>query len=76
MTLNEFLKPEHLTKDIIIKLKKLSGLAEQRGHSLAQMALTWLLKDDMVSSVIVGASSMNNKQNISSIENINLMRKN
>jgi len=70
MALNEFLKQEHLTEGLLVKLKKLSGLAGQRGQLLAQMALAWLLKNDLVSSVIVGASSVGQlKQNIGAIEN-------
>ena len=38
--------------EVIIK-----ALADERGQSLAQMALAWVLKDDLVTSVIVGASS-------------------
>ena len=40
------------------KLKKLDEIASDRGQSLAQMALSWVLKDDLVTSVIVGASSI------------------
>lgn len=37
-------------------IKLLNELAEQRGQSLAQMALSWLLKDSRVTSVLIGAS--------------------
>ena len=46
-----------LTPEFIQKLRKLNELARSRGQSLAQMALAWNLKDDMVTSVIIGASS-------------------
>ena len=37
-------------------LMKLNGIAAQRGQTLAEMALAWCLKDDRVTSVIIGAS--------------------
>ena len=40
------------------KINKLNQLAVQRGQTLAQMALAWNLKDDLVTSVIIGASSV------------------
>ena len=39
-------------------LRGLAGLAEQRGQSLAQMSLAWILNDPRVTSVIIGASSV------------------
>lgn len=46
-----------LTPEFIQKLRNLNELAQSRGQSLAQMALAWNLKDDLVTSVIIGASS-------------------
>jgi len=46
-----------LTPEFVQKLRKLNELAQSRGQSLAQMALAWNLKDDFVTSVIIGASS-------------------
>lgn len=46
-----------LTQEFVQKLRKLNELAQSRGQSLAQMALAWNLKDDLVTSVIIGASS-------------------
>jgi L-glyceraldehyde 3-phosphate reductase len=53
-----FLKPTDITKDKIEKIIKLNALAEKRKQSLAQMALAWLLKDQRVTSMLVGASSV------------------
>ncbi|WP_410771221.1 aldo/keto reductase [Fontibacillus sp. BL9] len=50
------LKPEAVTAERIGKLRKLEAIAERRGQSLAQMALTWALRDGGVTSVIIGAS--------------------
>ena len=52
------LKKELLTPEMLKALKGLNELAEQRGQSLAQMALSWLLNDTRVTSVIIGASSV------------------
>ncbi|MDE7406828.1 MAG: aldo/keto reductase, partial [Muribaculaceae bacterium] len=54
---SRFLKPEKLTPELLDRVRQLNDLAAQRGQTLAEMALAWLLKDGMVTSVIVGASS-------------------
>jgi len=51
-----FLKAVDITSDKIGKIKALNGIALERGQSLAQMALAWLLKDKRVTSVLIGAS--------------------
>lgn len=58
MTHSVFLRPEHLTDEVMTKIKKLNDIAQQRGQTLAQMALAWLLKDQRLTSVLVGASSV------------------
>ncbi|MFP4488682.1 MAG: aldo/keto reductase [Bacteroidales bacterium] len=56
----------------IEKVKALNGIAKERGQKLNQMALSWILKDKRVSSVLVGVSSKEQlKENIRSIDNIN-----
>ena len=52
-----FLKQENLTEGRLQQIRSLNELAQQRGQSLAQMALSWILKDKRVTSVLVGASS-------------------
>lgn len=52
-----FLKAENITDDVLSKINVLNQIAEQRGQSLAQMAMAWLLKDPRVTSVLIGASS-------------------
>lgn len=54
---NAFLKEKDITKERLEKIEKLNSLAEKRGQSLAQMALAWVLKNDAVTSVLIGASS-------------------
>jgi L-glyceraldehyde 3-phosphate reductase len=48
---------ENEVEEAIEKVKELNRLAEARGQSLAQMAIAWLLKDNRMTSVLVGASS-------------------
>lgn len=53
-----FLKKEALTPEVLSKIQALNERAAIRGQSLAEMALAWLLKNETVTSVIVGASSV------------------
>ncbi len=53
-----FLKKEALTPEVLNKIQALNERAAMRGQSLAEMALAWLLKNETVTSVIVGASSV------------------
>lgn len=64
------LKKDTITPELISRLKRLQDLASERGQTLAQMALAWVLKDKAVSSVIVGASSIEQLQdNMQAIRN-------
>jgi L-glyceraldehyde 3-phosphate reductase len=51
-----FLKKEAVTEPLRAKLLKLNDLANKRGQSLAQMALSWVLRDKRVTSALIGAS--------------------
>lgn len=53
-----FLQEGEVTPEKIEKVKKLHQLAQQRGQSLAQMALAWILKDKRITTVLIGASSV------------------
>lgn len=53
-----FLKQSEITPQRLEQIRKLNEVATQRGQSLAQMALAWLLKDKRVTSVLIGASSV------------------
>jgi L-glyceraldehyde 3-phosphate reductase len=66
-----FLKKENITKEVIDIVFKLNELAIQRGQTLAEMSLAWLLNKKEVTSVIIGASSVKQMQdNISTIQHI------
>jgi L-glyceraldehyde 3-phosphate reductase len=51
-----FLRPEHVTPEVIAKVKQLNVLAKRRDQSMAQMALAWVLRDEVVTSALIGAS--------------------
>lgn len=52
------LKKESLTDEVLQRIRALNQIAAARGQSLAEMALNWLLKDRLVTSVLIGASSV------------------
>jgi len=51
-----FLKPSDLTEGVLRKARALQEIANERGQSLAQLALTWILRDPRMTSVLIGAS--------------------
>ncbi len=58
-----FLKQEQVTPEKISQVRQLNEIARQRGQSLAEMAIAWLLKDHRVTSVIIGTSSVTQLKN-------------
>lgn len=57
MSRGKFLKPDVLTPEMMERLRHLNGIAARRGESLAEMALAWVLHQQAVTSVLIGASS-------------------
>ena len=55
-TSGRFLKEEHLTEHRLNQIKELNKIAFERGETLAQMSLAWVLQTEGVTSVLVGAS--------------------
>ena len=51
-----FLKPAAITEDKLVKIRALNELAAARGQKLSQMALQWVLRDEVVTSALIGAS--------------------
>lgn len=65
-----FLKASALTESRLNQIAKLNEMAKDRGQTLAEMALSWVLKDGIVTSVLIGASKpMQILDNIKAIEN-------
>lgn len=66
-----FLKESDITPEKIEKVKKLSEIAKERGQSVAQLALAWILRNKVVASVIIGASKPSQiEENVNSIKNL------
>ncbi len=53
-----FLRPEQITPEKLDKVRRLNTLAHERGQTLAQMALSWVLRLPVIVSALVGASSV------------------
>ncbi|AZP32808.1 L-glyceraldehyde 3-phosphate reductase [Cronobacter sakazakii] len=53
---SRFLNPDQITPEKLDKVRKLNDLALRRGQKLSQMALAWVLRDEKVTSVLIGAS--------------------
>ncbi len=58
-----FLQKSQITPELVSKLEKLNNIANKREQSLAQMAISWLLKDPRVTSVLIGASTVKQLEN-------------
>src|SRR5215475_12943860 len=67
----QFLKKSDITGDTLLRVRALNDLARKRGQSLAQMALAWVLRDPRITSVIVGASKVEQiDQNTGTIDHL------
>ncbi|MDD3490278.1 MAG: aldo/keto reductase [Paludibacter sp.] len=66
-----FLQKSQITPELVARLVKLNDISQQRGQTLAQMALAWCFHKPQVNSVIVGTSSVKQLQdNIAALENV------
>lgn len=66
-----FLRPEHITQENIAKVRKLSALARQRGQSMAQMAIAWILRQPGITSALVGASRVSQiEESVAALNNL------
>ncbi|MCX2678599.1 L-glyceraldehyde 3-phosphate reductase [Galbibacter sp. EGI 63066] len=70
-TEGSYLDANQIKPELVEKIQKLNAIAEERGQSLAQMAIAWLLKDDRVTSVLVGVSRVSQlKDNLDALKNL------
>lgn len=68
-----FLKPDRITDANLAKIQKLNALAQERGQTLAQMAIAWVLRHEAVTTALLGASRPEQIENsVGVIKNINL----
>lgn len=73
---DHFLKKESITEELRNKISRLNKIALERNQSLAQMAIAWLLKDERVTSVLIGASSAGQlHENLGALDNIGFSEK-
>jgi L-glyceraldehyde 3-phosphate reductase len=65
------LHPSLLTDKAVEQVRALNAIAKSRGQSLAQMALAWALRDERVTSLVIGASSVTQlEQNVDALANL------
>ncbi len=70
-----YLKKNEVTAEVMEKVRSLNTIAGRRNQSLAQMALAWLLKDKRVTSVLIGASSVNQlMNNLETLKNLDFSK--
>jgi len=70
-----FLKPQNITDEKIEKVRKLNELSKKRSQSLAQLAIAWLLKDNRITSILIGASKVEQVEDcVNSINNLNFTK--
>ncbi|MFJ5446969.1 L-glyceraldehyde 3-phosphate reductase [Methylobacillus methanolivorans] len=63
--------PSHLSEQNLKRIKGLNQIASQRGQTLAQMALAWVLRDERVTSTLIGASnSQQVRENVAALQNL------
>jgi len=66
-----FLKAKNVTPELIAKVQKLAALAARRGQSMTQMALAWVLRDEAVTSALIGASRVAQiEENVAALQNL------
>ena len=70
-----FLGKDVLDPETMVKVKALNQQAEQRGQTLAQMALAWILEKKQITSVLIGASSVAQLEaNVATVNNLKFTR--
>lgn len=70
-----FLNSKDITEEKLQKIKLLNEVAEERGQSLAQMALAWVLRGGRVTSALIGASKVSQiDENIKALENLDFSK--
>jgi len=66
-----FLKKEQVTPQLVEKVKQLNKIAGQRGQTMAEMALAWALRDERVTSLIVGTRNIEQlNDNLNALQNL------
>lgn len=70
-----YLRTDQVTPQLIEKVKQLNVIAGQRGQTMAEMALAWVLRDQRVTSLILGTRNMAQlKDNLKALDNLNFTK--
>lgn len=68
---SHFLSEEQINQDLIKRLNRLNEIAHERGQTLAQMSLAWVLREGHVTSALIGASRVSQiEENVQAIQNL------
>ncbi|MDT9684707.1 L-glyceraldehyde 3-phosphate reductase [Streptomyces sp. TRM76323] len=74
-SLGKSLDPGLISEDVVRRLHGLDGIARRRGQTLAQLALAWVLRDERMTSALIGASSVAQlEQNVAALDGPPLTR--
>ena len=66
-----FLKATQVKPEVVAKVRQLAGIAKRRNQSMAQMALAWVLRDETVTSALIGASRVSQiEENVAALANL------
>jgi L-glyceraldehyde 3-phosphate reductase len=70
---DRFLKRDFLTEENLARVRALAEIARGRGQSLAQLAIAWTLRDERITSALIGASSVEQlEDNVAALDNLEL----
>jgi L-glyceraldehyde 3-phosphate reductase len=65
------LRPDSITPQRVAMLRTLNGIAKLRGQTLAQLALAWVLRHDVMTSAVIGASTVKQlEENVAALNNL------
>jgi L-glyceraldehyde 3-phosphate reductase len=71
-----FLKKRDIAEDMLARVRALNNLAQEREQSLARMALAWVLRDERMTSALIGASRVEQiEQNVATLSNLTFTSK-
>ncbi len=66
-----FLLPEHITPEVLHKVRALNEIARERGQTLAQLSIAWVLRDPRMTSALIGASSVEQlRENVAAVRQL------
>ena len=72
---SKFLSSKDITEEKLKKIYTLNEIANERGQSLAQMALAWVLREGKVTSALIGASKVNQiEENVAALDNLDFTK--